>query len=195
MPTFSQMVSVGGYNMGEVTSALQKSIRRGREEDAIFWATELDLSTYGEYCWKRLKIMASEDVGMADPNVAVQIQSLYAMWDAQKKKKDTYAYPERLFLVHAVMILANAPKSRKVDNALWLMYPDGENAREKREIPDYALDKHTMRGRQMKRGFEHFFEEGARLENCTVEDPYEARAREMALKTPTKPDDGELFEK
>lgn len=37
----------GGYNCGEVTSAMQKCLRRGLDEDALFWATELDLAGYG----------------------------------------------------------------------------------------------------------------------------------------------------
>lgn len=32
-------------------------------------------------------------------------------------------------------------------------------------VPDYALDKHTMRGKQMSRGVKHFVEEGAILRN------------------------------
>jgi replication-associated recombination protein RarA len=39
------------------------------EDSALFWATELDLSRYGEYAMKRLCIIASEDVGMGEPHV------------------------------------------------------------------------------------------------------------------------------
>ena len=31
------------------------------------------------------------------------------------------------------------------------------------EIPDWALDQHTLEGRRLKRGLTHFREEGARL--------------------------------
>ena len=65
MARFSQLKTHGGYLAGEVTSALQKSIRRGDERGAVFWASELDLSGYGKYVWKRLKIIASEDIGPA----------------------------------------------------------------------------------------------------------------------------------
>ena len=64
--TFSQTITPGGYLMGEVASAMQKEIRRGHEREALFWATELDLAGYGDYVWKRLRIIASEDVGLAD---------------------------------------------------------------------------------------------------------------------------------
>jgi hypothetical protein len=36
---FGQMKTSGGYLNSEVTSALQKSIRRGLEEEALFWGS------------------------------------------------------------------------------------------------------------------------------------------------------------
>jgi replication-associated recombination protein RarA len=172
--TFASFETPGAYLCGEVTSALQKSIRRGLEEDALFWATELDLAGYGNYVWKRLRIIASEDVGLADPTVAATVRALYENWLEQRKNKDDRSGAERLFLVHAVILLARAPKSRIVDHALMVMY-EGDRAR--REIPDYALDKHTVRGRQMGRGHDHFFEVGAELANAGLDDPYAEDAR------------------
>ncbi len=173
--TFAQLTTKGGYNCAEVSSAMQKCIRRGLEEQALFWATELDLSGFGEYVWKRLRIIASEDVGLADNHVAPTILSLYQNWREQAKRKDTKHAPERLFLVHAVLILSRAPKSRTVDHALIAMY---EAPRPQQAIPDFALDRHTAAGRKRKRGWRHFWEHGATLENkAPINDPYEATAR------------------
>jgi hypothetical protein len=62
-----------------------------------------------------------------------------------------------------------------VDHALIAMY---EAPRAAREIPDYALDLHTSRGRAAKRRWAHFWEEGAKLHNQEpLHDPYEATAR------------------
>src|SRR3954463_15325586 len=116
--TFGQRLTVGGYRCEEVASALQKCIRRGMEEDALFWATELDLSGFGEYVWKRLRIIASEDVGTADPCIAIGVRALYENWRDQRKKDDAKHAPERLFLVDAVIRLSQALKSRAVDHAL-----------------------------------------------------------------------------
>ena len=44
---FGQLTTEGGYLNSECTSAMQKCIRRGLEEEALFWATELDLAGYG----------------------------------------------------------------------------------------------------------------------------------------------------
>lgn len=174
---FADQETPGGYLAGEVSSALQKSLRRGLERESLFWATELDLAGYGNYVFKRLRIVASEDVGPADSQVAVQVRALYENWlDARKgkPKEQRFAIGERLFLLHAVVVLARAPKSRIVDHALMVMY---EGDREPLEMPDWALDKHTARGNRLGRGHEHFFEVGAVLAGETIPDPYAAEGR------------------
>lgn len=173
--TFGQRKTVGGYICEEVTSAMQKCIRRGMEEAALFWATELDLSGFGEYVWKRLKIIASEDVGPASPLTTLEVFVLYNHWLAQRKKDDTKHAPERLFLVDAVIRLCRSYKTRAVDHALIVFY---EGKREPREIPDFALDRHTQRGRRKRRGYEHFFTEGVG-DKIPTDPVYEARAREI----------------
>jgi replication-associated recombination protein RarA len=180
--TFAELITPGGYKVGEVASAMQKCIRRGLADDALFWATELDLtrtgpdcSGFGEYVWKRLKIIASEDVGLADNSAAPTIYALYQNWLEQRKKKDTKRAPERLFMVHAVLYLAHTVKSRMVDHALIAMY---EAPRLPAHIPDFALDLHTAAGRKLRRGWKHFWEHGAKLANgAKISDPYEAIAR------------------
>jgi replication-associated recombination protein RarA len=171
--TFAERATIDGYNVAEVASAMQKCIRRGLERDALFWATELDRSNFGEYVFKRLRIIASEDVGMADPEAALIVRALYENWRDQRKRDDTKHAPERLFLVHAVVYLVRAPKSRGVDEALVVFY---EGQRPKREIPDFALDKHTGRGRAKKRGWKHWWEEGCVLAQGECHD-YAAEAR------------------
>ena len=45
------------------------------------------------------------------------------------------------------------------------------------EIPDYALDMHTMKGKAMGRGLDHFREAGAKLAPPpTGDDPFQAEA-------------------
>lgn len=177
--TFAEILTLGGYRCGEVASAMQKCIRRGLADDALFWATELDLAGYGEYVFKRLTIIASEDVGMADPHACVVVTTLRDAWRDQRKKNDARHAPERLFLVHAVLYLSEAQKSRCIDHALIVMY---EGQRPQRPIPDFALDKHTARGRAAKRAWKYFWAEGARLENrAPLHDPYEAQAREIRI--------------
>ena len=179
-----KLLTQKNYDFWEASSALQKSIRRGDEDGALFWATELDKSGFGEYVFKRLKIIASEDVGLAEPLLPAVLESLYSNWVVQRKKKDT-DHSESLFLVHAVVLLVRARKSRMLDHAAIFYYNNDDDLR---EVPDYALDKHTLRGRNMGRSFAHFFEEGAKLENpAPLEDPYEGRAKEFLLQRKKRP--------
>jgi replication-associated recombination protein RarA len=153
MPTFAEMHTPAGHLCGEATSALQKSIRRGLEEDALYWASELDLAGYGNYVWKRLRIIATEDVGLADPEAVLLTRTLYENWLEQRKADGGDTFETALFLLHGVLILARANKSRICDHALMVFY---EGDREHREVPDYALDKHTSAGRKKGRGLDHF---------------------------------------
>jgi replication-associated recombination protein RarA len=156
------MKTVGGFSGYQVTSALQKCIRRGLEKDALFWATELWETcdqTGREYVWHRLRVIASEDIGLADNNACVQVSALYANFTRRPN--------EKLFLWHAVLLLARAPKSRIVDHAGIVV----SNQRTGYEIPAFALDNHA--------GGEMNWQESFKLENCSLPDEYEQEARKI----------------
>lgn len=165
-----------GYYLDEVISALQKEIRRGNEYDAVYWAVELE-SFNSKALWNRLKVIASEDVGVAEPHAPLIVSALESMYDYSKeKKKEEY----RMFFVNAVSILARAPKCRVADNLMITLFGDIKLGK-RLEMPDYAIDKHTFRGRRMGRGMKHFIEEGSKINNEGVEDPYKKRAEEHLL--------------
>lgn len=174
------MHTPGGHLAGEVTSALQKAIRRGKEREALYWASELDKAGFGPYLWRHLRIIASEDVGLADSSVTVTLGVLYENWleARQRGQADMTTRWPRIFVTHAVLLLVRAPKSRIVDHAAMVVY-DGD---ERFEIPDHALDKHTKRGRRRRRGVQHFFDESTKLANETLDDPYREEARAIKLK-------------
>jgi replication-associated recombination protein RarA len=177
----TEIKTENGYDFFEASSAFQKCIRRGMEDDALFWAVELSFKT-PEYVWKRIKIISSEDIGFATPGISTEINSLYQMWKDMAKKKDDKHYPERLFLVHAVIIVCRSPKSRFVD---WqTVYVFGCHTSRFREVPDFAFDKHTRKGKKMGRAMAHFIDEGCKLENHTLVDG-EKEAEENAMKALT----------
>jgi replication-associated recombination protein RarA len=172
-----------GYSIFECSSSLQKAVRRGQEEAAIYWALELDQSGFTEYAFRRLRVIASEDVGLAEPLAALTVRALYDNY-ADERKRDKQA-TGGLFLVHAVLILARARKSRIVDHALIAV----GNDEEVRPVPDEAKDHHTAAGKRMGRGVEHFYEEASLLADLdtgelspapVLEDPYRDRARTVA---------------
>lgn len=159
----------------DAKSALQKSIRRGLEEDSLYWAAEL-ANWNPESLWKRLRVIASEDIGLASPSAAIAVRALYENWkDSQKDGVGE----GRLFITHAVLILVRAKKSRIVDHATIVAF---EGGLEERNVPDYALDRHTQQGRAKGRGYKHFFEIGAVLADCALPDPYEARAKDLRIR-------------
>lgn len=172
---FGLIETPGGYLCGELASALQKTIRRGLEREAMFFASELDLAGYGNYAWKRLRVITSEDVGLADTHMAATIRALYENWQ-EERKQNKEPGTGMLYLMHAVLLLARAPKSRIVDNATNVMY-GGDRRAIAVEIPDYAVDHHTARGRKMGRSEATVYNESYRLEKQALADPYEEEAR------------------
>ncbi len=190
--SFGELKTVGDYQMAEVASAFQKCIRRGDEDGALFWGSELELSGYAGYAWKRMLVICSEDVGPGQPGIAGEISGLHSNWQALASKKDATHKPERLPFMHGIILLSRAEKSRVVDNACVTFFL---GPRERREIPDFALDKHTRRGRQMKRGFEHFFAVGAVIqnENLGCPDPYKDTARQILTSGAGQPTQEDLL--
>jgi len=47
------------------------------------------------------------------------------------------------------------------------------------QTPDWALDKHTRRGKAMGRGFEHFFSEGVKCNNDQTNIELQNQAAEL----------------
>lgn len=161
--TYRELKTEKGHQFFEVSSAFQKAIRRGLEDEAMYWAVELSNSNYEEYLWKRMKIITCEDIGLAAPHLPAQINGLYEWWKEQKKKTKQSQPSERLFITQAVIMLCRAPKSRLICHASIYHFRTHQNR--KLEVPDYALDQHTRRGKAMRRGIDHFWKEGAKLSN------------------------------
>jgi replication-associated recombination protein RarA len=170
-------ITARNYDIYELLSALQKDIRRCNEYQALHWAIELE-SFNPKMLWNRLRVITSEDIGIADPLATLLIDILEKQYfDFADKKNDS----KRLFLVHAVLYLTRAKKTRIVDDLLITAY-GRRDAGEKIEIPDYALDKHTYRGKKMGRGNKFFVEEGSKVCNEGLENPYKKSASEILLK-------------
>jgi replication-associated recombination protein RarA len=147
-----------GYDFFECSSAFQKCIRRGLEHDALFFGTELAGSGYAKYLWKRIFVIVSEDIGLANDTILMQIQALYHNWQiiAEKNLEEG-----QIPIVHAILLLVRSPKSRIVDNVKMFTLKSDY----KPEIPDFALDVHTRRGKMKGRSYEFFLTHGSHLEN------------------------------
>jgi replication-associated recombination protein RarA len=169
----------GGFDFYEVASALQKEIRRGQEEAALYWALEL-AGQYDDFLWRRLAIVASEDVGPADNSIAVLIDVLAVNY--RDVKQASQRPQERIILAHAIIALCRAPKSRIADDLACVVSHQRESEGLTREIPDYALDQHTQRGKRQGRGIPHWAEEGCQLTNEVAGlNVYQERALQLRL--------------
>jgi len=129
--------------------------------------------------WNKLKVIASEDIGPANPMMPVIIETLEKQYfDARKRRSDAH----RLFLANAVVILVRSRKSRIVDDLLNIVYGQIQHGDKKLPVPDYALDMHTSRGKRKGRSYDHFFSEGTKLSNEVFENPYTKKAKEILIK-------------
>jgi replication-associated recombination protein RarA len=167
------------YNDDEVISALQKEIRRGNEEDAMFWALELAEtggSPFGVLS-SRLRVITYEDIGLSDPNVVLQVSK--AIDDMKLMyEKDTGDY--MMVLSYIILLMCRAKKSRITDHFKEYIKFMRESGKADMKIPDYALDMHTTAGNKMGRnkntlaGVDHFITDGEILknENPEIKDIY-----------------------
>ena len=97
----------------DVVSAFIKSIRGSDPDAGLYWlARMLEAGEDARFIVRRLVILASEDIGMADPMALV-------VADAAARAVEFVGLPEaRLNLAQAVVHLATAPKSNRVYRAL-----------------------------------------------------------------------------
>ena len=153
---YATIKTKNGYVADEVISALQKEIRRGRTEDAAYWAYEMIISGLEEKLWSRLATIAVEDVGLADPQAGVVIANLRETYF----KFPTGRTERFLYGLMGAVFLAEAPKDRMVDELYHCLQ---KGLLGKKEIPDFALDKHTARGRALGRGDDHFWTESSTI--------------------------------
>ena len=120
----------------DVLSAFIKSIRGSDVDAGLYWLARM--LTAGEdprLIARRLVILASEDVGMADPLGIV-------VADAAARAVEFVGMPEaQLTLAHAVTYLANAPKSNSITTALGAAMADVRD-RPAGAVPPHLRDAH-----------------------------------------------------
>src|SRR6266403_3149519 len=116
----------GGEEHYNLASALIKSLRNSDVNAALYWlARMIEGGADPVFIVRRLCILASEDIGLADPNAMVQAA-------AAAEIVQLIGMPEGLFpLTQATIYLARAPKSNRVLRAYSAAHKDAtETSRE-----------------------------------------------------------------
>ena len=135
----------------DVVSAFIKSIRGSDADAGLYWlARMLDAGEDARFIARRLVILASEDVGMADPLGLI-------VADAAARAVEFVGLPEaQLNLAHAVVHLATAPKSNRVTLALGRAQADAR-AGGTGEVPMHLRDAHYKGAQTLGHGAEYSY--------------------------------------
>lgn len=120
----------------DVISAFIKSIRGSDPDAGLYWlARMLEAGEDARFIVRRLIVLASEDIGMADP------QSLMIAVAAAQALEHVGLPEAQLNLAQAVVHLATAPKSNRAALGIWnarAMVRDGAVG----EVPAHLRDGH-----------------------------------------------------
>jgi len=142
-------LSYGRDDHYDVVSAFIKSIRGSNADAGLFWlARMLEAGDDPRFIARRLVILASEDVGMADPQALV-------IAVAVAQAVDHVGLPEaQLNLAQAVVYLAAAPKSNSVATGIWSAREDIRRGVAV-EVPAQFRDAHYMGAETLGHGTEY----------------------------------------
>ncbi|NLD76121.1 MAG: replication-associated recombination protein A [Acidimicrobiales bacterium] len=130
----------------DVISAFIKSIRGSDADAGLYWlATMLEAGEDARFIARRLIILASEDVGEADPTgLVVAVAAAHAV--------EHVGLPEaQLNLAQAVVHLASAPKSNRSALGIWRARED-VRSRPSSGVPAHLRDSHYQGAAKLGHG-------------------------------------------
>ncbi|WP_256687071.1 hypothetical protein [Halococcus qingdaonensis] len=186
----------GGYNRYDVSSLLQKAVRRSDEECAAWAAWELTRSGHAWNLWDRLALYVVEDL-RAGEEIVLLIERYEEL---ATEFWDTDSWEGRLCGIHAALAAARAPSTREATYAngyFEQVAAERAAAREEGREPKYdfpvgdlepggkhdvIFDQHTYEGKKMDRGGRYFTVHGARVGpngETTVGERWRRRALEL----------------
>lgn len=140
---------IGNYEWDEVSSALNKMIRRNREYEACFFGYVIHQSGYGLYIWRRLALISAEDIGNASPMTQILVDALASNWERMHKQSKEPTLAKLALVFQAIQAMCQAKKTREIDDLRNLIAQQYEQLGKRLEIEEVCLDSHTHRGRQV----------------------------------------------
>ena len=167
-----QVETKNGYNLFEMSSMLQKAIRRCDIQHAAYASAELSVK-FRKYLWKRLLTVSAEDCFGIMTKEIVALKQADEYVNEGSKKGET----NDLFIAKAIVLLCMARKNRDADyvacNFMWNdkcltdeefeRFVDYEaveklKSQDRFDIPDYVYDVHTIKGKCNGKTTLDFFE-------------------------------------
>ena len=140
----------GDYHY-DVISAFIKSVRGSDPDAALYWLSRMLFS--GEdprFIARRLIILASEDIGLADPFALVLATSCF-------QAVEYVGMPEaKLMLSEATLYLAQAQKSNSSYEAITRAWADVET-KPLEEVPLHLKDSHYASAKKSGRGKDYLY--------------------------------------
>jgi len=153
---YTRILSPRGIPVDQLVSVLHKAIRRSYVDDAVLAAYEMHTTSrsVAAHLWRRLRLIAVEDVGMGAPLAPVLLRELQADYDASDGT-------DWMQVVHAVRYLATASKDRTSAEHADLARTLVEAGQAVVTVPDHALCVHTRAGQELGRDLAHWWDHGA----------------------------------
>ena len=157
---WAEIKTRNGFSGDEIISMLQKSIRRGLEKPALAAAYEMYITSpqFEDKLWRRLLAISVEDIGFGDVRAPELVYTLQCI-----RKEFPYNDGDRpIFFVQAIRYLCQLPKERSSDHIKNMLIKEFAHGRGV-EVPDYAYDMHTKKGRELGRDELHFLTEASKV--------------------------------
>jgi len=133
----------------DAASALIKSMRGSDPDAAVYWVAKmLQAGEDPRFIARRIAILASEDIGNADPNALLVAEAAYAI-------VERIGMPEaQLTLGQAAVYMATAPKSNACAVAIWGAMKDVKEGRTI-PVPKHLRDAHYSGAKRLGHGVDY----------------------------------------
>ena len=120
----------------DIISAFIKSMRGSDPDAALYWlARMIDAGEDPKFIARRIMILASEDIGNADPDALLIAHAAF-------KATEVIGYPEcRINLAQAVIYMCLAPKSNAAEASIDAALAEVRKG-PRREVPNHLRDRH-----------------------------------------------------
>lgn len=120
----------------DIISAFIKSMRGSDPDAALYWlARMIDAGEDPKFIARRIFILASEDIGNADPQALLVAEAAF-------KATEVIGYPEcRINLAQAAIYMCLAPKSNAAEASIDAALAEVRSG-PRREVPNHLRDRH-----------------------------------------------------